>query len=434
MALIRLLRQRDFALLWWGALISLTGDWMLRVALPIYVYEQTGSTVATAAMIIASRLPVLLLGSVAGVFVDRWDRRRTLVAGNILLMLALLPLLAVRSEASLWLVYAVTVVQSSLIQFVQPAESALLPRLVGRADLVPANALNSLNNNLARLIGPPLGGLTAVYAGLGGVAVVDAATYLTAAGLIALIASRARPESDAESEALAEIPASTAPGALAAVWREWRAGLALVRRDRLLATIFLVTALPILGEGMMGAVFVAFVRDTFGGAQQLGWLVAAQAVGGIAGGAVVGVAARRIPPSRLIGGCAVAFGLIDLITFNYPAYISGIGLGLTLMALVGVPSVGYGAGILTLLQAGVEDRYRGRIFAAYLTTAALLMLAGTVLGGALAGALGVLTFLNLSGLSYVLAGLLLLALLPRHAAAVDAAFGRAPREAVPART
>lgn len=89
------LRRRDFALLWSGGLISMTGDWMLLVALPIYVYQATGSALATGAIFAAELLPNALFGSVAGVFVDRWDRKRTLVVTNALLTLSVLPLLLV---------------------------------------------------------------------------------------------------------------------------------------------------------------------------------------------------------------------------------------------------------------------------------------------------------------------------------------------------
>ncbi len=87
------LRQRDFALLWVADLISLAGDWVLIAALPVYVYERIGSTLALGLTWLAYALPGVLFGSVAGVFVDRWDRRRTMVVVNLLqaaLMLCLL--------------------------------------------------------------------------------------------------------------------------------------------------------------------------------------------------------------------------------------------------------------------------------------------------------------------------------------------------------
>ena len=90
--MITTLRQRNFALLWFGGLISLAGDWMLNIALAAHVYALTGSALASGLMGAARVVPSLLLGSFAGIFVDRWDRRRTLVACNLLLAASLLPL------------------------------------------------------------------------------------------------------------------------------------------------------------------------------------------------------------------------------------------------------------------------------------------------------------------------------------------------------
>jgi len=85
------LRQRNFALLWAGGLISMAGDGMLYIGLPIYIYQLTHSTLATSLMFIAETVPRIALGSVAGVFVDRWERKRTMVIANGLLALGLLP-------------------------------------------------------------------------------------------------------------------------------------------------------------------------------------------------------------------------------------------------------------------------------------------------------------------------------------------------------
>jgi len=185
--LTSLLRQRNFGLLWFGGLVSFTGDWILFTGLPLFVFDLTGSTLSTAGVFAASMLPRIVWGSLAGVLVDRWDRRRTLVATNLVQAVGLLPLLLVDSHGRLWIVYAVAFFQASLEELATPAEGALLPRLVPEAELVTANALNSLNNNLARLTGPVIAGFTIVAAGLQGIAVLDAVSFLTAAGLIAAI-------------------------------------------------------------------------------------------------------------------------------------------------------------------------------------------------------------------------------------------------------
>src|ERR687895_1098137 len=100
--MLALLRHRDFALLWSAGLISVAGDWILYVALPFFVYERTESTIATAGMIVASLTPAVLLGSVAGVFADRWNRRRILVGGNLVQAATVALLLLVPGGGPLW--------------------------------------------------------------------------------------------------------------------------------------------------------------------------------------------------------------------------------------------------------------------------------------------------------------------------------------------
>ena len=332
------LRQRNFSLLWSAGLISMTGDWMLFIALPIYVYKLTGSALATSAMFIAEMIPSLLLGSLAGVFVDRWNRKRTMVITNLLLALGLLPLLLVHSTAWLWVVYVVAFVESILSQFFTPAESALLPLLVSAEHLGPANSLNSLNKNIARLVGPPLGGIVAGLMGLPAITLTDAASFLIAGSMIALIIVKPRPTREVST---ITSNAADRPHPIVMVWHEWLEGLGLIKRERLVSIMFILFAVTSLGEGVFGVLFVVFVyKILHGGALQLGWLMGAQAVGGLAGSVLVGYAFKFLSPSRLIGISAVLFGLIDLMIFNYPAFFPGFTLAVILFVLVGIPGVG----------------------------------------------------------------------------------------------
>ena len=108
----------------------------------------------------------MLLGSVAGVFVDRWDRKRTMAMANALMALSILPLMLVPYAGWPWAVYAVAVVQSCFGAFNAPAENSLLPRLVEEGRLGSANSPNALNNNLARPVGPAPAGLVVGRFGL----------------------------------------------------------------------------------------------------------------------------------------------------------------------------------------------------------------------------------------------------------------------------
>jgi MFS family permease len=401
------LRERNFALLWFGGLTSLTGDWMLQIALPAYVFELTGSTLATGTMFIAATVPRIFLGSVAGVFVDRWDRQRTMVFINLALALILLPLLLVRSTEMLWLVYVVAFAQSAIAQFFRPAENALLPTLVGEEHLLAANSMNALNNNLARLLGPALGGVLALAVGLTGVALVDAATFLIAAILIALI----RQPLDA---ARTEAPKQTPGGSFGAIWHDWLAGLRLVRGNRLVMGLFTIAAITSVGEGVLSVLFVPFVTDVLrGDALELGWLMSAQAVGGLLGGVLLARVGSRLEPVRILGPSAILFGLIDLAIFNYPAFFTGFVIALILFIVVGLPGAALSAGFSTLLQNGVADAYRGRVFGALNTTSALLMLSGMGLASVAGDVVGIVPVISIQGFVYVLAGLLALHLLDR---------------------
>ncbi len=414
--MLTLLRQRNFALVWFGGLISLTGDWVLIAGLPFFVYQLTGSTAATAAAVAARVIPRLTLGSVAGIFVDRWSRRRTMLITNLLLGCVLLPLLAVRSIDWLWVVYTVTACQSVLVQFLSPAESAFLPFLVTNDELVPANALNGLNDNLARLLGPPIGGAVVALWGITGVALLDTASFFVATILIALVT--------VEGRAPRVVANGLTAGPFAAVWSEGLAGLALVRNSRVLKVIFLFLALTGIGEGVMSSLFAPFVATILGGdGLAYGEIMAAQAVGGLLGSAIIGRIGQKLPTARLFGLGALGLGAIDLLTFNAHRMIPGIGPPLLFMAVVGIPAAGVVVGLTTLLQQSASNAFLGRVFGAVGMLGGLSGLIGAAIGGALGGPLGIVSIINLQGYVYIAGGLLVLNWL--------ASPGRQSKDAVP---
>jgi MFS family permease len=387
------LRQRNFALLWWGGLISMIGDWSLLIGLAAYVYQMTGSTLATGLTFIVQILPGVLLGSVAGVFADRWDRKRILVTSGLLQTLVVLPLLAANSAGDVWIVYAVGFAQSVVGVFGGPAESSLLPQLVGEERLVPANSLNALNNNLARLTGPAIGGAVFAYGGLGGVVLLDAASFLIGAGLTALIAAPSRARTDTDPDDAADVAS-----AWLGVWRDWLDGLRLVRRNGLVAGAFMVIAVAAFADAIASPLWVPFVYEILGaGPVQLGWLSPAQGIGGIAGSFLLARLGDRIGLGRLIAASAAIIGLVSLAMFN----IGSLPLTLALLPVSGAAVVGLYTGLQTLLQTSVEDEYRGRVFGAYGTTNSLLGLAGMGLGGALGDLIPVIVLLNIVGVGYI---------------------------------
>ncbi|MEO7911972.1 MAG: MFS transporter, partial [Roseiflexaceae bacterium] len=379
--MLAVLRRRNFALLWAGGLISMLGDWLLFIALPFYIYNLTGSALATGAMFIAETLPLLLFGSIGGVFADRWDRKQTMIVADLLRAALLLLLLAVRSPEWLWAIYLVVFVQSSVGQFFNPAKGALIPQLVDEQQLMPANSLNSLGVELTRLIGAPLGGALMALNGLASVVVLNCISFVVSALLIGLIATPRAAQPTPTSASEAGISAL-----LAGVWHDLVAGFRLVRGTRWLAGLFLAMSVLMLGQGITNVLLVPFIEQVLhGDAQIFGWIVTAQGVGGLIGGLLAGTLGQRFSPVHIMATGASALGVLVLLIVNIPV----LSVVLALMAVSGLPVVAFMVSEATMLQSGVADQYRGRVMGAYGTALALAMLLGMGVGSALGDVLGV---------------------------------------------
>ena len=428
--MIATLRQRNFTLFWIGGLISAAGDWVLIIGLPIYVYLLTRSVLATSITLIAGILPMIVLSSVAGVFVDRWNRQRTLVVVNVLLAMGLLPLLLVRSADDVWIVYVVNFVETCLEQFLMPAQSALLPEIVGEEHLVPANSLSALSSNLARLGGPPLGGLVAALFGITGMVAADTVSFLVAALCISgmrIAATPATPRAmDGEAMSATAIKGGRV-GAVMRIWREWAEGLRLIASRRLLRVLVVVLAFASLGEGFFGPLFPVFVyQELHGEALQIGELMSAQAVGGLLAGSLVGWVGQRVMARWVTGLGWIGFGIISLAICFAPALLPLAWMAVAtsplpipifwveigLFAAVGVPGIVGSTGTVSLLQARSPDAYRGRIFGAEGAIGGVMVLVGAVAEGTLPQQLGVVAVLSGQGISKIIAGLVMIVFLP----------------------
>ncbi len=398
--MLRLLRSRNFGLLWFGGLISMMGDWMLLVGLSYEVYRRTGNTLATMGMVVAFLVPSITLGSIAGVFVDRWDRRWLMVCVNLLLAVLLLPLLAL-DAAGIWIAYVVLLASSSAEQLFEPAQVALVPRLVGgEEELVTANSLTGVGRNLARLIGPAVGGTVFAFGGLTAVTLADAASFLVAAVMIALIRG---PSFRAVRVDSIEHAARSAWGRVA---HEWRDGLRVTASEPVLRAILLFMSVTRIGEGLTMTLFVPWVVVALHSDQSgYGWLLSTQAIGGLAGAIVIARYASRVNPRTLLVGGAIAFGTIDLGLFTYPALFPYIGPALITMVVVGVPGAAMQAGWVTLQQTHTGDSHRGRVVGAIGAVGALGSLVGAVSAGVLGQTVPVVMLLIVQGSGYLLAGL-----------------------------
>lgn len=387
--------HRDLRLALSAGLISMSGDWILLIGLLYQVYAMTGSTVASGFTMLSAGVPQVLLGPVAGTLADRWDRKKTMVHADLLLAAGLVPLLAVHGRGDVWIVYLVLVWEGAVQQFFSPAQRAMIPRLVPDDRLPTANAISGQVGDMARLAGSALGGVLAALGGLAVVTIADAASFLLSAALLAGLRTSGRVAREAASRTR-----------LASVATDLRAGLTLVGKSRTLRALMLFGLVTSLGEGVFVTLVTPFVEHTLHGtSRQFGLFAAAQAVGGIVGGVFAASISHRIPASRLLGYGAVAFGAVDLAIFLYPVVYVALWPAVVGMIVVGLPSALAAAGMMTLLQRGVQDAFRGRVFGALGAVQGLAVLVGTVAAGYLGSRLGTVAVLAAQGALWLLAGL-----------------------------
>ncbi|GLV60848.1 MFS transporter [Dictyobacter sp. S3.2.2.5] len=393
-----LLRNRNYVLLWLGQLVSSTGDWAFWLTLAYYTYAITHSILASGSMFLTSVIPGVLFGSLVGVFVDRWDRRRLMITVDCLRAVLLLPILLIHSAHMLWLLYVINFLLSSCGLFFNPARGALMPQLVSNDELLSANALGSVSTALPNVIGPLLAGfLLLLPGGLLTIVIGDSLSFLFSATMIFLIVSSPSESRPAPVDWVGSLWRVIDPGK---IWREWVEGLAVVRRQRILIRLFGLFAITSLAECPVLVLLTPFTTNILhGNSAALGWLVMARGIGGLLGGLIVGSTHKFVRPTLLLLLGTLLAGGGYLLMFNVP----WLPLDLACYGLTGICIVLLTAGSGTLLVQVTEDRYRGRVLASYVMLAEGSQLLALLLVSASSDRLGPLPWLELSGLLYLAA-------------------------------
>jgi len=379
-----LLRHAAFMRLWLSGLFAETAEWMLQVALPVYVYQATGSAGSTALVMVTGIVPMLLVSPAAGMIADRFDRRRVLYVVCLAQAVVSVPLLFGGQQA---LIYLVMAAQSALASLFEPTRNALVPALVGPDRLASANGLMGFNSSVSRLAGSSLGGLVLGLWGLGWVI----AGYLAALVIAALLLV---PRFGVHVESTP----SESPGG-------WLDGVKAFRDPELRAT-GVTLALMSLGQGMFLVLFVVFVTGPLrGGDADVGLLRGIQAVGGLGAGLLIAAVANRVSAVRLMGLGIVTLGVGSAVIWNLPHLTIVFWLYVVLFALVGAPAVVAGSGALTAVQLRVSDEQAGRVLAAVFAGMAGLQTVGTLLAGFLVGVVGLDVLLDVQAGMLVAAGI-----------------------------
>lgn len=377
--------SRDFVRLWVAQLVSQSGDFVFQIALIWLVYATTHSPVDVGLLAAASIAPGIVAGPFLGVYVDRWDRRRTLIATNLIEGAAVgaLGVGVVLGRADLAVLAAAVVGLATAAQLVRTATVAVVPQAVGADGLGAANSLLTFSGSFNQIAGTAVGGV--VVALLGAVPPIeyDALTFFAAAAIVAGVDRSLGHPVDAPPERPGFLP-------------ELAAGVRFLRGERALLELVVVgVAVNFFGFGAV-ALFAPYAGSVLGGGAALyGYLLAAIAAGSVGGAYLIGRTDTRRSAGRLLFAGGVGLGgamvVLGVVRSAPPALVGAALLGVTL-AIVNIPTS-------TLLQARVPGRLLGRVsavFGALVTASAPI---GAAAAGVIAGRSSVSTFILVAGIA-----------------------------------
>ena len=356
--------HRDFRLLWSGAFLSNVGTWIHTTALLWYVKDLTNSNAWVGTVNLASFLPILLFVLYAGSLADRVDRRRLIIATQVVMMLAALGLAIATSlgQHSLALIMALTIGMGVAFVFNFPAWRAMVPDLVPPKDLLNGIALDAAQFNMARFVGPAIGAIIIHFWSVSGAFYINAASFL--AVIAALLMIRARP-------VVSTVHATSTRAHV-------REGFAYLRANSWAVKLLLV----LMVEAVFGISTIVLLpsvsRDVLhGGSLLCGFLVGAIGLGAVLGAPLVTWLNERFKERDLIKVSLSAFSVVLMVM----AISKSEALSLLMAFFIGVTFLMASASINTVLQSRVERNMRGRIMSFY-----ILVFQGTSpLGGLLLG-------------------------------------------------
>ncbi|HNV02978.1 MAG TPA: MFS transporter [Vicinamibacterales bacterium] len=363
------LAYRDFRVLWTGACISSIGTWMQKVAQSWLVLTLTGSPFYLGLDAFLGEMPILLLVLVGGVVADRRDRRRVLLVSQYVQMSTAfaLAILVHTDVVRIWHVLALSCITGTAQAFGSPAYQSLMPMLVRRHDVPNAIALNSIQFNLARIVGPLAAGVALAAFGSAACFAINGLSFLVVVASLLMLRVRIAPAA-----------------AVRSVGEELRGGLAFVRRHAAIrAFMFLAFCTALLGSPVLTLLPVVvqrvFQQDAAGFSRMMAFSGAGSVVGAIVVawlGRFSAMARTAVRLQAFLGVLLVAFAASRVLALSYGLLFLGS------LAMMMVFSL-----LTSLVQLEAPDQMRGRVMSIY----TMAFRGGAPLGSIAAGALAART-------------------------------------------
>jgi MFS family permease len=392
----RALRHRNFRLYFAGQGTSLMGTWMTRLATSWLVYRMTHSALLLGVVSFAGQIVTFLLGPMAGVWVERLDRRKLLVWTQALAAVQSLAMaaLTLAGRIKLWEIIALAALQGAINAFDMPGRQSFLVQMVeDREDLPNAIAINSSMVNAARLVGPALAGVVVAAFGEGWCFLIDGVSYF------AVIASLA----------MMRITPQEARRHGQSMLVQMREGWEYVRGFVPIRTILILFAVVSLMGWPYAVLLPIFAGQVLhGGAHTLGWLTGASGVGALVSALSLAVRKTVVGLTRMIQVAAAMFGA-GLILFGFSHVLW---LSLVLLLFVGFGMMQCAAAVNTVIQSLVTEDKRGRVMSYYTMAFVGTAPFGSLLAGMLAHKIGAPHTVMITGACCVLGAVWFTARLP----------------------
>ena len=333
-------RHREYRLLYIGQALSFFGAMLTYVAIPYQVYQLTGSSLAVGLLSLAELIPLLFTALIGGALADAVDRRRMLQFAEIALALVTVILLAnsLLDEPKVWVLFLAAPLGAAFDGFLRPALDSMVPRLVPRDELMAAAALDSLRGEVGMIAGPALGGVLIATIGLPATFGIDVAT--SGAAVLALGLMRAVPP-----------PPDAVPPSVKRIVEGMKYAWS---RQELLGSYGVDIVAMFFGMPM--ALFPA-IANYYGGAEVLGLLYSAPAVGALVASLTSGWASRVHRHGMAIIWAAAAWGLAILVF----GLVTNLWVALFFLGLAGAADMISGIFRGTLWNQTIPDRLRGRL-------------------------------------------------------------------------
>lgn len=378
-------RNKNFSLLWTSQLISTMGSALTSLAASIYVYRLTGSAASVGLMLIATAAPSLIVGLIAGVFVDRYDRKKIMVISNVIraILVFSIPFLVANNIA--WL-YIIVALSASIGQFFDPALESIMPEVASEEELAAANSMMAISSFGSTAIGFAASGLIASQADIRWAFYLDALSFLVSTLLIFFV--RVKP-----------IPTEGTVG-VRLVFRNVQSGLRFLYDTPILRSLFLVSIPVLISFGLTNALLLPFADQALGATEfEYGIQEGLTSLGFVFGSLLMAGIFDRLREGPWIAFSYLGMGLVGIAysqVFSIPIAI----ILATFSGFLNSPSV---IGRRLIIQRNTPREMRGRVNSAFFVSRDILFILGMALAG-LADVIDVRLLYLLSSLMVVLAG------------------------------